>query len=145
MKNKYLLLIFLYFISLSTTCIRKKDIENTLCIENRLDCDLYIIANYDYPNYDKNTFPKSMLKVNPQYQVLAKDSSRVGLWGICQKHIWEQLALSDTVHILILNKDSIDNGIENSFREYLENKKYIREYKLTYDDIIEKKCKLIIE
>ncbi len=145
MKRNYLLLIFLYLISLSTTCIRKIDKESTLCIENKLDYDLYIIANYDYPNSSKNTYPKRMLKVNPQYQVFAKDSSIVGIYGICQKHVWEQLVPSDTIHILILNKDSTDNGVEDSFKEYLESKKYIREYKLVYDDIIENGCKLIIK
>lgn len=146
MKNKHLLLIFfLCPICLSTTCIRKTDIENTLYIENRLNHDLYVVANYDYPNPSKVIYAKHALKVNLQYQVSANDSSRVGLWGICQKQVWDWQVPSDTIQILVLNKDSIDNGVEDSFEEYLENEKYIRMYKLTYTDVLENECRLIVE
>jgi hypothetical protein len=146
MKYIYILLILdLYIMSLSTTCVKKVDKENTFCIENKFEYDLYIAVNYDYPKPSKTLYTKEMLQANLYCQVLAKDSSKIGLWGICQEQVWKRLVSSDTIQMLILNKDSVNSRVENSFAEYLENKQYIREYKLTYNDIIENGCKLIIK
>ena len=143
MKTIQRLLFILLSLSLmSTTCIRKDDLESSIFVDNQLDKNIYVVPNYHYPDTTTGFINKGILQANIRYQFSPLSKDYLRLYGICKEEGWKRRVPSDTLLILVLDKNEVDNG---NWDDYAKGNNYLRRYKLSYNDLICNDCKIIIE
>ena len=137
-----LLLILFTFSFMSTTCIKKDDLENSIFVDNKLEKSIYVVPNYHYPDTTTGFITKGILQANIRYQFRPLSKDYLRMYGICKEKNWKELIHSDTLLILVLDKNDVDNG---NWDDYAKGNNYLKKYKLSYNDIISNGCQLIIE
>lgn len=142
MDKNILILVTLSIISMSSKCVKEIDKEDAIIIENKLNQSVYVYPSRSYPDTTLNDISTSILQHNPMYSISSNDSSYIGTYSFLNEKYWKSFVASDTILIFVLNKDSVD---KESWEHFKYGNKYLRKYKLSYQDIINKNRKIIID
>jgi hypothetical protein len=126
---------------MSTTCIKRSDLETSIYVENKLEKSIYVIPGFNYPDVNIS-INRDVLQANGRYQFEPLSQDYMRLYGICIEKYWKEFIPSDTLLIFVLDKDSVDN---KDWGNYVNGNNFLRRYKLSYEDIIQNGCKIIVE
>jgi hypothetical protein len=126
---------------MAITCDRIALVNNCrFYVENKLDKDVYLIPSFNYPdttlfftaNRDSilaNNTIVPFSKSEMQYKISLKDSPR-------------DFRFEDTILIFVFDKELF---IANDFQMYVSGNNYLRRYKYSVYDVVQRDFRLIIE
>ncbi|MDH6309345.1 hypothetical protein M2451_002769 [Dysgonomonas sp. PFB1-18] len=143
MKHRILILLLILsgIVSLAISCDGVAKVNRTgFYVENRLDKDVYLVPSFNYPdttlfftaNRDSilaNNIIVPFSKSGMQYKISLKDSPH-------------DFKFEDTILIFIFDKELF---IANDFQMYVGGNNYLRRYKYSVYDVVQRDFKLIIE
>lgn len=139
--KKLILFLLLAHLLLANRCVTKEMRNNTIIIDNQINQEVFLLPykiKYDYFDM-KNT--KAGIISNYSLNSLTK--KKLFYTPFCLENFWDRTVTGDTLEILVFNRDTLE--IDKPLEELVLEKSYIRQIKLTYDQLIKDSCTVVIK
>jgi hypothetical protein len=137
-------IIILIMLLCSCELLRPKYYDYLVDVENQLPINIYCVPSYNYPDTSLNFTSKGEIIANKgSYFIPAKYKQEMfRRQFFCDKAWWKRNVLSDTLQVFVLDEKVLN---EKSWGQIYSNDLYLRRVLVTYDEICNNDCSIIIK
>lgn len=140
---KYKILSVLLLPLFSFDCMPKSAQANILVVENQLPVNVYCVPSFQYPDTSLNFTNKSVIEANQgAYFLKAGTKTQLFRHALGNKYTWDHFMDTDTIQIFVLDEKVVK---EKSWGQIYSYDLYLRRLVLSYSDIFDNNCTIIIK
>jgi len=133
---------FLYLLIILIVAISCEKIETGIIVENRTSKHIYCVISSLYPDTTFTFIDNAQMRNEPNYLVAPYSSGSISSTSYCEKTTWADYVPSGTMILFVFDKDVVDQIPWTTIKS---GYKVFRKYNVTYDQLRNNKCTIVVE